>query len=167
VVEYSVDMHRRLSLVLTLTVLAASCGEVVDASGSGGEVSASTTTSTALGPTVVTYLAKNQPGGVAAAQAEAERLAEMAAAAAVLTPSELALQAKAEDIVERFRREPGLVGVGARHDEGVVHVLVNDLTLYDTLLEEFQSDPEVVVAFSEEAVVYLPIGAISPNSPSD
>lgn len=65
------------------------------------------------------------------------------------------------------RREPGLVGVGARHDEGVVHVLVDDLTLYDTLLEEFQLDPEVVVTFSEEAVVYLPIGAISPNSPSD
>ena len=160
-------MHRRLSLVLTLTVLAASCGEVVDSPRSGGEVSATTTTSTTLGPTPVTFAAKNQPGGVAAALAEAERLAEMAAAAAVLTPSELALQAKADDIVERFRRGPGLVGVGARHDEGVVHVLVDNLTLYDTLQEEFQFDPEVVVRFSEEAVSYLPVGEISPTSTSD
>ena len=160
-------MHLRLSLVLTLTVFVASCGDVVDSPGPGGEVSASTTTSTTSVPTAVTFAAENQPGGVAAAQAQAERLAEMEAAAAVLTPSELALQAKAEEIVERFRREPGLVGVGARHDESVVHVLVNDLTLYDTLLEEFQSDPEVIVAFSEEVGAYLPIGAISPTSPSD
>ena len=36
-----------------------------------------------------------------------------------------------------------MYGVGARHDEGVVNVYVDDGTLNDALEQEFAEDPEV------------------------
>jgi hypothetical protein len=89
------------------------------------------------------------PGGIAAAEALAEQLQredEAAAAAwAAAHPNYEALQAKAHDIVERFRNEPGLWAVGARAEKGIVDVYVDDQTLYDTLIEEFADDPEIVI----------------------
>ncbi len=159
-------MHRRLSLVVTMTVLAVGCGQAVDMA-SPSEDSPSTTTSSTFIPPSVTFAAANQPGGVQAAQAEVERILREEAAAAVLNPFELALQEKAEEIVERFRQEPGLRGVGADLLKGVVQVVVDDYALYDTLLQEFQSDQQVAISYSQDVgSILLPL-VIPETSRSD
>lgn len=94
--------------------------------------------------------AADRPGGIAAAEAESERRhREDVAAAAALYPFDPALEAKAEAIVERFRGEPGLRSVWANQLAGVVSVGVDDLALFDALVEEFAEDPEVVIHIFE------------------
>ncbi len=106
---------RLLPAVASMALLAAGCGEVVDVGANPPNPPIPTTTST-------TYTAVTAPPVAvedrAALSAEAEAFyqedrAAAEAAYAARYPNAAALQAKAEDIVERYQSEPGLWAVGA------------------------------------------------------
>lgn len=125
-----------------------------------GATTAPTTTSTTTYTDVTAVHAADLPGGIAAAEAESERRyqeerAAAEAAYAALYPNAAVLEAKAADIVERFQLEPGLWAVGARPEDDIVNVHVDDETLYDTLIEEYGDDPEVVIHLGPNCGILL------------
>jgi hypothetical protein len=153
---------RLLPAVVSMALVAAGCGEVVDA---GADRPVSTTTST-------TYTSVTAPPvpvedrAALIAEAEAFYAADRAAAEAAHAaryPNAAALQAKAEDIAERYQGEPGIWAIGARPEHNVVYVVVDDETLRDTLIEEFADDPEVVIGFGPNCNLSL-VGYLDPTS---
>ncbi len=113
-----------------------------------------------------------RPGGIAAFQAESERREREARAAAeaayaALYPNAAALQAKADDIVNRYQSDPGLWAVWAQPEDDIVNVRVDDQTLYDTLIAEYGDDPEIVIHLGSNCGTTMPLIVPTPPPPPE
>ena len=164
-VTMTVMRPRLLPAVIAVTILASGCGEVPTVSDAGA-TTAPTITSTTIYTSVTAPPVAVEDRAALTAEGEAFYAADRVAAEAAHAaryPNAAALQAKAEHIAERYRGEPGIWAIGAKPERDVVYVVVDDEVLYDTLIEDFADDPEVVIGFGYNCNLPL-VGYLDPTT---